>query len=120
MIVDFLYDNFWNIPLVILVLCVIACLVIFRKRQTRTFSSAARVKAKDIKRPVESRRMRGFVNTGLSGCCPLECFITFILQNGKEIELQCTSEIYKLINEGDEGILTYDRYYFISFEKNTD
>lgn len=44
-------------------------------------------------------------------------FVTFDIENGKQLELEVPSNYFTFFIEGDEGILYYQNRSFLSFER---
>lgn len=104
----------FGIPFAVIV-TVVVILVIFTREKDKIPKSGtvnAEVLSKRIGRSYNTRAARA----GVSGLSHFEYYVKFRLDNGKNFELQCPDEVYKRINEGDKGMLTYERHYFVSFD----
>ena len=97
-----------------IILCALVFLLGFKPGKKKIRTVQATVTVKKIKRAY----VRSLANAGVSGTDWYEYYAEFQPEKGKKLELQLPKEIYGAIEEGDRGMLTYDRHYFISFERN--
>ncbi len=93
---------------------IIAIFIRNKNKAPKSGSFYAEVVSKRIGRSYDKR----VASTGISGVCNFEYYVKFRLDGDKVLELQCPCKVYNRISEGDRGMLTYDRHYFISFERN--
>lgn len=110
-------DYIFSVGLPVLAVFLIGILVIMGARSIKKQKSGtvrATVVSKKTKIPRNSHLPDGYT-LKIDG---LENYVTFRMEGDEEAEFYVNAEIFADIEEGDEGILTYDRHYFISFEKN--
>jgi len=84
------------------------------KKVPKSGSIHAEVVSKRIGRSYDKR----VAQAGFSGVCNFEYYVKFRLDGDKVLELQCPCKVYNRISEGDRGMLTYNRHYFISFDES--
>lgn len=94
---------------------VLFALIFTSGTRKRVLTVRAQVLTKKIKRAYVGKLAR----KGVSGYDWYEYYAVFRTEKGKNIELQLPDDIYNSIEEGDKGQLTFDRYRFISFDKNS-
>lgn len=110
-------DNMFLFGIFVISFFLIGVLVIMGVRSVKKQKSGtvrATVVCKKTKIPKNSHLPDGYT-LKIDG---LENYVTFRMEGDEEAEFYVNAEIFADIEEGDEGILTYDRHYFISFEKN--